>query len=447
MLGGWVRMLHPDDVKQHVDQWNQTLPRGKPFTVEYRARRADGAYRWHLGRVQPVRGADRKIAMWIAAHLDIEDRIEIEEALRESEARFRQLADAMPQIVWAARPDGRPDYFNRRWFDYTGFSPDEPFESILHPDDAAFTRHIWLDSVRTGEPYQIEYRFHDRINGGYRWHLGRAMPVRNDAGDIVRWFGTSTDIDSQKLTEEALRRANEAKDEFLGLVSHELKTPITTIFGNAEVLRMRADQLDAASRTAALEDIGSEAERLHRIVENLLVLARLDQGESVHVEPILIRRLVSKLIADHERRFPHRTVTFDAITDIIPILGEPTYVEQVLRNLLSNAEKYSPPDQTDRDHTTPHGQEGVGDLRARQRHRHRGGRGGEALHAVLPLAACGTADVRRGHRAGRVQAAHRGPGRPHVGPRTRPRRRRYRLRATNRDRRASGVTVRYIELD
>lgn len=148
-------------------------------------------------------------------------------------------------------------------------------------------------------------------------------------------------VDDLTETAESLQRANAAKDEFLGLVSHELKTPITTIMGNAEILERRGSQLDDEMRAAALGDIRHEAERLHRIIDNLLVLARLDSGQQVETEPVIVSQLVER-VAEHHRRG-------DAVRDVVVRLdadaklanASPDYVEQVLRNLVGNAAKYS----------------------------------------------------------------------------------------------------------
>jgi len=158
------------------------------------------------------------------------------------------------------------------------------------------------------------------------------------AMDNARLFG-----EAQQRAED-LRRANEAKDEFLGLVSHELRTPITTIFGNAQVLRRRERELDEESRRTAIGDIEQEADRLHRIVENMLTLARIETGRELATEPVLAPRVAHRLAEAHMLRFPRRRVVIDAAADLPAMLAEPTYLEQVIRNLLSNAEKYSPPD-------------------------------------------------------------------------------------------------------
>jgi PAS domain S-box-containing protein len=132
-------------------------------------------------------------------------------ALRESEARFRELADAVPQFVWTAKPDGMTDYCNRRWLDYTGLTIEQTqgdgWQVVLHPEDAAQAGERWGRAVATGEPFETEYRLRCATDGSYRWHLARAMAVRDENEQIVRWFGTGTDIEQQKRMEAALRES------------------------------------------------------------------------------------------------------------------------------------------------------------------------------------------------------------------------------------------------
>jgi PAS domain S-box-containing protein len=125
-----------------------------------------------------------------------------------TEKDFRKLADAMPQMVWTANPDGGLDYYNQRWFDYTGMTLEQTqgwgWKPILHPDDLDQCVEIWSAAVRTGQKYEVKYRFKRASDGVYRWHLGRASAVRDDAGRIIKWYGTCTDIDDQKRAEDAL---------------------------------------------------------------------------------------------------------------------------------------------------------------------------------------------------------------------------------------------------
>ena len=140
---------------------------------------------------------------------------EPEELERESAERKRmaELANAMPQMVWTSGPDGRPERFNDRWYEYTGLTPDvgvaESWQAVLHPEDFPRCAATWQTAIHSGRPYQIECRMKEHKTGAYRWHLGRAVPVKDAAGAIVRWIGTNTDIDDQKRIEEELRRSEE----------------------------------------------------------------------------------------------------------------------------------------------------------------------------------------------------------------------------------------------
>jgi signal transduction histidine kinase len=148
----------------------------------------------------------------------------------QDEEEYRLIAEAIPQIVWTARPDGYNDYFNQRWFEYTGMTPEQTYNPItqgwpdyeelpdislvshmpttVHPED--FNRYIrsWKEALRTGKSYEIEYRFRRASDGQYRWHLGRAVPIRDGEGNIIKWFGTCTDIHDQKLAQEQMRNLN-----------------------------------------------------------------------------------------------------------------------------------------------------------------------------------------------------------------------------------------------
>jgi signal transduction histidine kinase len=158
----------------------------------------------------------------------------------------------------------------------------------------------------------------------------------------------STVVDSVNLllelreTAEDLRHANAAKDEFLGLVSHELKTPITTIQGNADVLRRLFDSLDSESRNEALDDIYVNAGRLQRLIDNMLVLARLERGHQMDLEPVILPRIVARVVGEQRRQRPERPIRLRSADADAMVFASPDYVEQVMNNLISNADKYSP---------------------------------------------------------------------------------------------------------
>ncbi|WP_207460308.1 PAS domain S-box protein [Azospirillum sp. SYSU D00513] len=202
-------------------------PVARALLTGQRVEQEDQVYRRGDGRIThlsvsaaPVGAPGEPPDAVVCAFLDVDERLRSEAALRDSEAHFRALAEAMPQLVWTTRPDGYHEYYNARWYDYTGTrsgdTKGEGWSKILHPDDLERTWTVWRHSLRTGEPYEIEYRLRSG-DGGYRWFIGRALPMRGEDGRIIRWYGTCTDVEEQKRTaamlaetKERLRLAQEA---------------------------------------------------------------------------------------------------------------------------------------------------------------------------------------------------------------------------------------------
>jgi PAS domain S-box-containing protein len=212
-----LEAVAPDDRQLVQSAVTQAVEHAKPYEVEFRTIRPDGAVRWMLSKGTVVRDkAGHPLRLLgvntdITARKDAEAALRSEAALRESEARLRVLADAMPQIVFTAKPDGTIDYFNRKWYELTG-SPNgdvsaESWMAALHPSDRAGGAESWVASVRAGRPHENEARIWSAGAGTYRWHLARALPVRDESGAITHWYGTATDIDDHKRAEQALRES------------------------------------------------------------------------------------------------------------------------------------------------------------------------------------------------------------------------------------------------
>jgi PAS domain S-box-containing protein len=228
-------------------------------------------------------------------------------------------------------------YFNDAWID--ACAPDDEQKDLVRPMGVTSLMCVPLRS--RGQTIGIA-TFSMTTSGRHFTHEDLAL-IKELAGRASVAVDNAHLVEDLRDTAENLRRANAAKDEFLGLVSHELKTPITTILGNAEVLLRNYDRLEPTVRNEALADVRAEADRLHRIVDNLLVLARLDRGQQLEIEPIHLRQLTERVADMFRRSYPARefNVTWDCGMTLAS--GSPDYVEQVLRNLLSNAAKYSPP--------------------------------------------------------------------------------------------------------
>ncbi|PQV63136.1 PAS domain S-box-containing protein [Abditibacterium utsteinense] len=203
----WLNQIHPDDraaFNAKAEEIQNQVSHGDTvqFTNEYRVLHADGTYRTLLDRGLVERGDGGAFHGLIGSVSDVTLQREMETALRQSEANFRLLADSMPQIVWAGRPSGVPDYLNRRWYEYSGQSAGEVgfhnWKAMVHPDDLMSSLEKWEHCVATGETFRTEQRLRDKA-GKYRWFLCRAAPAFDpESGAILRWFGTATDIDDQK---------------------------------------------------------------------------------------------------------------------------------------------------------------------------------------------------------------------------------------------------------
>ncbi len=221
---GLSSIVHPEDAEAARVRESK-LREGKPDVSEFRVLTRSGGVRWLREIARPVRDAGGRLTHILGSGQDITEhkRAEEERARRireqmarmEAEAgerRYRMLAEAIPQIVWTARPDGSIDYLNRRWSEYTGMPAGEAqgwkWEQMVHPGDLERYQESWKRSVATGELFELEYRLR-RSDGAYLWHLGRAVALKNGGGSVIKWFGSATNIDPQKRAEEALRRSDE----------------------------------------------------------------------------------------------------------------------------------------------------------------------------------------------------------------------------------------------
>jgi len=280
---------------------------------------------------------------------DISQAKKIEKALRESEKQFRELADAMPQIVWTARPDGYIDYYNRQWYEFTGFGErygDESWIPILHPDDVLRCIDRYYHSIKTGEPLQIECRFKERKNSGtYRWFIVRANAVRDEQGKIAKWFGTCTDIDDAKRVQEELEQGTQRREDFIKMASHELKTPITTIKGYIQLVLSgisNEEQISPLLVKSSLLTMEKQVNRLTRLMSELLDISRIEAGQlQLNKESFSLNELVIEIAQDVI--YTNNRYTINVSHDFeCSVYADRDRMGQVLTNILNNAIKYSP---------------------------------------------------------------------------------------------------------
>ncbi len=225
----------------------------------------------------------------------------------------------------------------------------ERYIETIYPDDRAGFRSVIDTVLESGTTFSREFRIL-WPDGSVHWTHGVGRVFRDDAGRPTRLVGTGTDITEGRRLEEERdrllddeRRAGSFREAFLGVISHELRTPITTVLGLTQILMRPGRTSDPAEQASLIADVGAEAERLHRLIEDLLVLNQAERREfTVESEPIELRRLLTRVVARESSNMPGLAISTDLPSDLPVVAGEDTYVEQVVRNMLGNASKYTP---------------------------------------------------------------------------------------------------------
>ena len=258
---GWLQCLHPEDRPRVRSAWQRAVQTGGAYETELRLRQnTTGEYRWFLARAMPVRDDTGQILKWFGTCTDIEEKKQAEQQLKESRESLRVLTETVPQMVWVARPDGLHDYTNRRWQDYTGFTLEHMKNDrwaqlqFIHPADQDGTRARWQHALDTGTMYEHEEQIRNGQTGEYRWFLTRAMPMRDEGGQIVKWFGTCTDIEDQKRTEQALRQSQERMSalidsNIIGIVSVDMEGEVIAKANDAWLRMTGYSREEVRSRT------------------------------------------------------------------------------------------------------------------------------------------------------------------------------------------------------
>ena len=355
-------ITHPDDLNSDLLYLTQVIA-GEitNYSMEKRYIRKDGSLVWVNLTVAPARNASGEPECFVSIVEDISARKKAQAALEDSETRYRFLADAMPQIVWTSDPDGNLDYYNQRWFDYTGMTLEETmgwgWQPVLHPDDLQNCLNRWTDSLTTDRPYEVEYRFKRASDGAYRWHLGRALPRRNEAGEILQWVGTCTDIEDFKQAQDALRqmndelearvnertadlmRSNEELQQFAYVASHDLQEPLRMIGSYTQLLARRYQgQLDEkADKYIAYAVDG--VNRMQTMIQDLLGYSRVGSQEP-NFQETSANRIVDIALVNLSAAVKDSGATV-TVEPLPTFLADATQLVSLFQNLIGNAIKYS----------------------------------------------------------------------------------------------------------
>jgi PAS domain S-box-containing protein len=349
-------ITHPEDIAANEAR-ARALIAGDigTYSMEKRYIRRSGDTVWVGLTVSLMRDQVGAPDYCISVMVDITARKAAELAVIEREERLATLANAMPQLVWIARPDGSLEYVNRRLCEYTGLSEADAkiqgsWADVIHPEDEDQSMASWSRGTARGEPYALEHRLRGH-DGVYRWFLVRAQPERDPRGRVVRWYGTCTDIDDAKrlekhllATEAALREMDMRKDLFLATLSHELRNPLAPIRNAAQILCSPA--LPPQRLQWAQSVIQRQVKHMAWLLDDLLDVARITRGKlELKVTRVALTSIVdaaveaARPLLDDKKH--HLSVNLPAAAPILD--ADPLRLSQVLSNLLTNAAKYTDP--------------------------------------------------------------------------------------------------------
>ncbi len=339
---GWLSVHDPSHLNRVVDRYRRSLEIGEPWEDTFPLRSKNGEWRWFLSRARPIRDENGKVVQWFGTNTDITEQLQVQAALRASETRLRQLADAMPQIVWVANPQGQVEYFNLRWFDFTGLDSSQvdgrEWLSMLHPEDCAGAESGWRHSMETGEPFQWACRAR-RHDGEHRWMLVRALAGTDPNGRIKHWYGTCTDIHDQKRVEEELRLANSDLEQFAYAASHDLQEPLRNVSIFSELLERNYGHLLRDDAHTFLGYIVGGARRMHSLIRDVLAYTQvmgpeIGARETVDAASALEEALGNLQVAIAESG---ASVETDPLPEV-PVAR--AHMLRLFQNLIGNAIKY-----------------------------------------------------------------------------------------------------------
>jgi PAS domain S-box-containing protein len=351
----WLERVHPADREMVLRVLRAARDGDRPFDMQFRIVRADdGQERWlsiHGRFMGSDDGGPRLRSIGIV--FDVTEQKSAEQNLRRSEALYRTLGEAVPDLVWSSGADGQPDYVNHRFTEYTGLTLEQfrsiGWTSLVHPDDSEHVRQRWFATAGGTAPFEAEFRGR-RIDGEFRWLWCRSLPLHDAEGRLYKWVGFASDVTERRQTEEhlrrtesALREADKRKDEFLATLAHELRNPLAPI---RYAVRLLKPESPAHLLAQGRETIDRQATHMARLLDDLLDMSRITRGAiELRRRAVDLRQAVEDSIEVARPLIDGVNHRLELKMPALPVWvnADPTRLAQIVGNLLQNAAKYTDP--------------------------------------------------------------------------------------------------------
>lgn len=357
----WGNAVLPEDFPEQQERLAETVRSLGRSTREFRIRRPNDSTVRYIQAVETVRTNSAGVAEWVVGtNLDITERRKARLALQESEERFRTMTNSMSQLAWIARADGYIFWYNQRWYEYTGTTPEQMegwgWQSVHDPQVLPIVVERWKEAIASGQPFAMEFPLRG-ADGKFRTFLTRGLPLRDANNQVVQWFGTNTDVESLKQAEDQVRQlnaeleqrviertaqlktANEELEAFSYSVSHDLRAPLRAINGFAGIVLEDYGPTLPEEGRRQLERICTGGRRMGELIDDLLAFSRLSR-QPLKLQIVDPKRIVAAVLDELSPQREGRLIDF-RLGDLPRCQGDPALLKQVWVNLISNAIKYT----------------------------------------------------------------------------------------------------------
>jgi len=343
-------MVHEEDKEKLLAEAGRSTPETPYVQYRFRFQRKDGQWRWMEARSKTIFSLEGKPQSMVGVNIDISDQMLVAEVLRESEYRFRTLAEGLPHMIWVTDGEGRPQYYSSNWKTFTGEKEfDHIWERVSHPDDLELSLLAWKEARTRGEIFRLEVRMRNAA-GEYRWFYSVAHPIRDANGNIERWIGSLSDISEQKNFSEhleklvrqrtlELQQSNDDLAQFAHVASHDLKEPLRKIQMFINLLQMDFQEDLSETASAYMNKIVKSVDRMNSMIEGVLKYSGLDAYD-LKKEKVDLNEVLNDVKEDLEVMMVNSSAVIHS-EGLPKIQGYQVLLYQLVYNLVYNSLKFA----------------------------------------------------------------------------------------------------------